>query len=342
MRNMFMAVTAILASIALIPSAVRADQPSSGDAGDTVVSHEDHARTLVAEGDALFAEGRFDDAASRFRSAYALSADALILVRLGDCAANLDHRPEALQFWSGALRALPQGNERQRVEELFNTLRPSVGGIQVSVNEADATVAAGSFVGESPVGEVFVLPGRTTVSVKKAGFSDVTRVVDAAAGSTVKVDIQLTTTANRSPRADLVVRPRRSLAPAYIVGGAAVALLGTGAALRVWGDNRGSDADTLLSGLGTGSQGQGPCVGDNASSDCGAIATLREDHDNLVNAGTGLLVVGGVALVASLIYGTLVTTENNQADEDARPNGSLVVAPGASQEGASLTVLGRF
>ena len=288
------------------------------------------AAALRAEGEDLAAQGNCRDAVTRLRAAYALRKEAPTVILLGECEVRLGRLPDAAGHLAEGLSMLGEGKERARVQALFDEVRPKVGGIQLTVNVTGATVIAGSFVGQTPVQEVFVKPGEVSLLVKKTGYGEQQRKVTTEAGQTVRVEIKLSATGNvagggREGRA-------MSLLPAYVAGGLAVIGIGVGVGLRLSGEAKGSDADDALAQLQK-VHGAAPCQGTSPPEDCAAIKGLRQDHDRLVNASTGVLIGGGALLGGAVLYGALANRHNRR---------SFAVVPVGSQTGGGLLIQGSF
>lgn len=297
----------------------------------------ERAAALRASAEERMAAGDFDGAAAQLHGAWTLRPEASTAILAGECQVKLRDFPLAARFFADALGMLPEGATRTRAQALFDEVRAKVGGIELVVDEPGATVIAGSFVGVSPTGEVFVEPGRRTITVKKTGVGEVERIIEVGAGKTVPLDIHLRLALG--PRNNPVLsRPdvqdpgpagTWSMVPAYVAGGVAVAAIGAGIGARLAGDGKGARADELLAGLGGGA----PCAAADPPDSCASIRRLRADHDALVNAGTGLLVGGALALAAGVAYGAIARRRNEAA---------VAVVPAGSLTGGGLLIQGSF
>lgn len=289
------------------------------------------AAALRAEGEELAAQGDCRAAVTRLRAAYALRKEAPTVILLGECEVKLGRLPDAAGHLAEGLSMLGQGKERARVQALFDEVRPKVGGVELVVNVAGATVIAGSFVGETPVQEVFMQPGEVTILVKKAGYGEQQRKVTAEAGKTVRAEIKLSSTVAVAGGGGPGARAM-SLFPAYVTGGLAIIGLGVGVGLRLSGEAKGSDADEALVQLKK-TNGAVPCQGSASAEDCATLKGLREEHDQLVNASTAVLIGGGVLLGGAVLYGALANQHNRK---------NFAVVPVGSQTGGGLLVQGSF
>ena len=299
----------VMAFLALGPGAAFAQAPA-GRANDPAATKAEaegaKAAAYRAQGEELYEQGNYRDAITRLRAAWALRKEAPTVVLLGECEVKLGRFPDAAGHLAEGLTMLAQGKERARVQALFDEVRPKVGGIELVVNVKGATVIAGSFVGETPIPEVFVQPGDLTITVKKAGYGEQQRPVKTVAGKTVRLEVSLSSTGTvvsgtqgQDPR--LI-----SLVPAYVAGGLAVIAIGAGIGLRLSGEGKGSEADELLGQL----EGDAPCSAAEPDAACATIKSLRTEHDELVNASTGVLVGGGALLAGAVVYGAIANRRN--------------------------------
>lgn len=335
-RVVSLLVTLIVFNCAAIGDAA-ADPPGDAAAGDGARDDGARAAALRAGAEERMAAGDFDGAAAQLDAAWALRREAPTAILAGECQAKLRDFPLAARYLADALGMLPEGATRDRAQRLFDEVRAKVGGVELVVDEPGATVIAGRFVGVSPTGEVFVEPGRRTISVKKSGLGEVERVVEVEAGKTVPLNIQLRLVRARQVDGGPSVRPSGgsgpagtwSMVPAYVAAGVAVAAIGGGIGARLAGDAKGARADDLLAGLGGGA----PCAASDPPDSCASIRRLRAGHDALVNAGTGLLVGGAVALAAGVAYGAVARRRNEAA---------VAVVPTGSLTGGGLLIQGSF
>lgn len=291
------------------------------------------ATALRTQGEELYAEGNHRDAIARLRAAYALRKEAPTVILLGEAEMKLGRLPDAAGHLAEGLSMLGQGKERARVQALFDEVRPKVGGIQLVVNVAGATVIAGSFVGETPIQEVFVKPGEVTLLVKKAGYGEQQRNVTTEAGKSVRVEVKLSSASSVVSGGGGEHGSRvMSLLPTYVAGGLALIGIGVGVGLRLSGEGKGSDADAALAQLEE-ANGAAPCGGASPPEECAEIKSLRAGHDELVNASTGVLIGGGVLLGGAVLYGALANRHNR---------GTFAVIPTGSQTGGGLLIRGSF
>jgi hypothetical protein len=293
---------------------------------------------LIRKGVQLCGAGEMDDGIAALNAAWVQRADLDLAVQLAGCEVKAQHWPGAAEHLAFALRTTGDPEQRKALEASFAGVRARVGAVKVKVTVDGAYVFAGDrFAGQSPLpGEVYVSPGQARVSAKKGGYGEVEQEISIQPGGTAEVTLDLmnetaVATSRRTP-------PRRSLAPAFVMGGIGIVAAGIGAALYAAGAAKGSAAGALLAEL-QAAPGAGtyPCAGATPAAGCNTLATLRSGHDTFENAGAGMLIAGGALLGVGLIYG-LVTTYSAPP-----PSGSaLTITPAVWASGAGLGAAGTF
>jgi hypothetical protein len=292
---------------------------------------------LIRKGAQLCAAGEVDDGLAALNAAWAQRQDADLAVQLANCEVKGEQWPGAAEHLAFALRNKDDPEQRKPLEATFVSVRARVGAIKVKVTVDGSDVFAGDrFAGQSPLpGEVYVSPGEARVSAKKTGYGELEQVVSVQAGGTAEVTLDLT---NESAAAtSRRVPERKSLTPAYVIGGIGAVAAGVGAALFAVGATKGAAADSLLSDL----QAKGssdPCAGASPALGCNTLQSLRSGHDTFANAGAGTLLAGGALLGVGLVYGLRAAFSN---PAPGRSSG-LTITPTAWASGAGLGAAGTF
>jgi hypothetical protein len=162
---------------------------------------------------------------------------------------------------------------------------------------------------------VFVDPGEVIVSVKHDGFVAVDKRVMAGKGTEQAVELTLApkdgadAPAATGPVVDSGLQGsqpaapsdggsasgRKSLAPAFVATGVAVAGGVVGLVFTLSANAKSDDADQLRDRL----QTEGGCTGGAAPADCADLKSQRDSVDSSRNLAVGAFVVGGVAALAA-------------------------------------------
>ncbi|HKY41132.1 MAG TPA: PEGA domain-containing protein [Polyangiaceae bacterium] len=309
--------SAALGVSVMIAPVVQAQTPATDTA---------RATELFKNGKAAFAKGEMAEAARLF-------AQALEIRKSSDIAANLaqaeleqqKYRSAAEHFSWALLNLLPSATDAQRkaVETGLARARAEVAVLRLEIKPEGAEVLVGSqMVGKAPIaGGVFVEPGEVIVSAKRDGFVAIDKRVVAGKGTEQAIEIELTPQqgAEAAPAApalavDSGLNPssaggaapvdrgaRKSLVPAFVATGVAVAGGMMGLVLTLTASSKENEADDLRDRL----LGQGGCGEDGGAppSECADLTSDRESVDASRNLAVGAFVVGGVAAaVAGYFY----------------------------------------
>jgi hypothetical protein len=334
----------LLAAVALIPCLgvtpafaappPPAPTPAEIAAKELAARRDPHLRAteLLDRGTELQGRDQCEQAMSPLEGAWALEKNPTTARLLGECEVKLARWVPAARHLAFVLKDKEEGPERARLDTLFKQARAEVGGVTIQTSVDGADIFAGSrIVGVTPLRyEVFVEPGDVVMSLKKTSIGEVQQVVHVAKGGSATVRLEPTRLAvdDDGPRAP----EARSRIPVLVLAGVAVAAAGAGIGLRVVGGNQGTTADDALFAL-TAKNGPAPCAANSAA--CAAIKDARVKHDTFVNASTGLFVLGGAALAASITYALWP-----QAGGDRER--SIAVVPAVSPSTGGLLVQGTF
>ncbi len=286
---------------------------------------------LIKQGTELCNTGEIEEGLSDLEAAWSQKEEVDLAIALASCEVKAERWPGAADHLAYALRVVRDPEQRKGLEPTFVNVRARVGGVKVTVSLDGADVFVGDrYAGQSPLAaEVYVMPGRARVSAKKPGYAEVEDVVQVQANGTAEVSLDFAGE-NLAAKSRPVPLAPRSRTPAFVLGGITLLVGGVGAALVAAGASKGSAADSLLGELQT-TDGSFPCP---KAPGCLTLKGMRSDHDAFVNAGVGVLGVGGALLGATIIYSLWATRAPSRA--------GLTFAPVASASGGGLVTHGTF
>ncbi len=371
MRNRISSPLVVLCASLLFAGAVApASALAQTSAADTA-----RATELFKAGKAAFAKGELTEAASLFSQSFSVRKSSDTAANLGQVKLELQEYRDAAEHFNWALtNLLPSATDAQRraVEAGLARARAEVGALRLEITPHGADVLVGSHpVGKSPVaGVVFVEPGEVIIAVKRDGFVAVDKSLVAVRGTEQAVHIELPrkeeavsveapVTAGigaervADPAPTLTERPEpKSLVPAYVATGVAVAGVVVGAVFTHRASNQESEADDLAGQLRS-SYGDSACSGAAPRSDCARLQSEREGVDSSRSVALGAFVVGGAAaLFAGYFYWDALSHDDSRSSARERRapallglRPSLELRPRASAtagESFKLGVTGSF
>lgn len=225
------------------------------------------------------------------------------------------------------------------------------GRLVLKVSEPEAVV----FVNGAPRGKVagaLTLPsGKQRITVKRAGFFDVERLVDVPRGSLLTVSIPLEPTPDT--RASYVSRTTTQRTVGWAMVGGGALLLGGGIGLALWNRGQEEDADAKWSALDKKFDDGGQCDPKGATTkEC---ELLKQDEEiaynrlQSVSAREKFFWIGAGVGAASLVVGSYLLISNDdperyepksESDVFGRVRALPVVLP--MQGGGGLGVVGVF
>jgi hypothetical protein len=246
------------------------------------------AEQLLDDGVALAEKKDYAGARTKLQAAFKLKQTFDIAANLGFVEAELGAWKDAAGHLEYARRMYPPTNDPSGLGEIEKYLAKAklhVGGLQVE-GPADATVRVdGAQVGKTPLdAAIFVEPGKREILLTKPGFEDAREVVDATAGETkaIRIDMKPATGATTSPGSET-----RPVWPAVLMGGIGAA----GLALGIGGVVAGVGATGDVEGL--------PCPNSVCPPD---VVDATDQRNLLVGVGATGFSVGAAALVGMTIY----------------------------------------
>ncbi|KYF75558.1 hypothetical protein BE17_07805 [Sorangium cellulosum] len=334
-------------AIALLAPVAGAQQASPQAAAQESDALTDKARELFEDGVKSAKAGKWSDAHASFLAAWGIKPHYQIASNLGVASLKVGRPRDAAQYLSLYLREAPatKVQERERAEASLKEARAQVTAITVQVTPEGAEVTVdGTTVGQAPlVDPVFLDPGKHDVGVKLEGYVPEARVIEATAGGTEMIRLQL----KRRPALSVAVRPE-PLAPAapsdsgsgartaVIVGGGVVAGAGVaaGVVLTVLANSRASEAEKLRKTLFKEKDSLSSCLGV-FEGNCRKLKDTVNSNVDLSNAAFWSFVAAGAVGAGTLVY-ALVTSK------PAEPAPSFRVAPLLAPRAAGLSLSGQL
>jgi hypothetical protein len=350
------------------------------------MSREAFAQTSAAEtqrvtdlfksGKAAFAKGDMVEAERLFAEAFAIRKSSDIAANLGQSQLEQQKfRASAEHFQWALANLLPSATDAQRkaVETGLARSRAEVAILRLDIKPEGSDVLVGDQnLGKSPIANgVYVDPGEVIVSVKHDGFVAIDKRVMAGKGTEQAVEVTLTPKegadagagAGAAPVVDSGLQPHdtspdqgaqvdrsphKSLVPAFVATGVAVAGGVTGLVLTLSANSKASDADKLRDQLAA----MGGCSGGASESDCASLKDQRKSVDSSRNIAVGAFVVGGVAaVVAGFFYWDALSHRGAASAARQRPLlgltpsldlGRARTADAASIDSVKLSLSGNF
>ena len=300
----------------------------------------DRARSLHVEGAKLYDEGKYEQAYVAFVAAWALKKHPQIAGNLADCEMKLGKYRDAAEhyrFITGNVSGDVKPEDQRRAEGRLKEVQQKIATVEIAVSVAGAELSLdGALLGKSPLAEsLFLDPGRHTIAARLDGYAPMTQPIDAAAGSTQAVRLEMKSS-GLPPPPPSPQSSARKLAPGLVIAGVGVAALATGIGFLVDAGAKGSSADTINRAILTAKHS---CVAGapNYDAQCETLlssATTATTHNHV---GVGFLAGAGAAAVGAALYFLWPTSQ------PAAPSAQgLRVIPSASHTGAGLILSGAF
>lgn len=290
----------------------------------------ERAASLYQQGNAAVERSQWGEAEAAYREAWKLAHTFDVAANLGLVELRLGNHRAAAEFLAYSMRMAPPSSkpaQRQRTQQLFDEAKVKVGTVRVKLNVegADVSVDGAPIAADDVQHEVFVDPGRHVIEAGSAGYQVGRMAFEVSAGKATEVALTLVP----------VPAERRSLVPAFVMGGVGAAALAGGIGLVVIGGMKGSSAQSQYNALIKAGQS---CVtgASNHDASCNQLSTTASTGDTMHDVGVGLLIGAGAAAVGAVVYAVW---------PKARPGtqtGALSVAPAVSPTAAGLSFSGTF
>ncbi len=345
-----------------------------GALAQTNAAETAHVTELFKSGKAAFAKGEMAEAERLFGQALAIRKSSDIAANLAQSELEQQKFRSAAEHFSWALaNLLPSATDAQRkaVETGLAKARTEVAILRLDIKPEGSEVLVGQAnLGKSPIGNgVYVDPGEVIVSVKHDGFVALDKRVMVGKGTEQAIEITLapkdgaapapvtapvidsglhTSPVSSSPSAERSTS--KSLVPAFVATGVAVAGGVVGLVFTLSANSKSDAADSLASRV---KATMRVCPSNpEPGTECSDLKSQRQSVDSSRNLALGAFVVGGVAAVAAgyfywdaLSHRNVVDAQRKRALFGLMP--SLDVGRERAKDAASigsvkLTVSGNF
>jgi hypothetical protein len=312
-------------------------------AAEVKAQGDDEVDALVQRAQKAFDKGRFEDALIQLalaweqRQSYDIAGNlGIVELKLGRVRDAADHLEFALRYFPPTEGASLKAGLQAKLDEA----RSQVGAVLLRVEPPDAEVLVnGRRVEPGLLGrEVFVGAGAVTIVVRREGYLQEQRTLTVEKGGQLDQAIALRKVPPPPPPPVPPPPPPPPRWPAVVLGAVGVVGLGVGTGLVVAGGGEGSEAETLHDAL---VAERKSCVAGAGNYDgvrCPTLDDTARRGDSLHDAGIGLLIGGGVALVSS--GGYLLWREREKKLQ--APAVGLQVAPWVGVAGVGFLAAGSF
>src|SRR6478609_5145015 len=246
----------------LIATGIAGALHAQGDAPDG-----DRANQLFKKGKVAFNAGKYNDALRIYTEAWSLKQSPDIAANLAQTESELGkHRAAAEHFSYALAHLLPSSTEEQQqaLAEGLAQEKKEIGSLHVTLEPADSVLSIDDVALHLPAaGDVFLEPGDHTVSVTHEGYQANQQTVHLSKGASQVLWIKLTLLgatpdaadpAHPTGATDVTLPPvhshsHRSIVPALVGGGIAVAGAAVGVAFLLNANSDQKDADHLRASL---------------------------------------------------------------------------------------------
>jgi hypothetical protein len=322
-------------SLALVLAALARATPSVAQTPTGIPAPPDEAlsetaRELFAKGVNAASQQRWDQCRASFLAAYGVKPHPQIAGNLAACEAKLGMYRDAAEHISIFLRAQRPDAPPERRAMADDVLREASAKIAIAqidvVPNGAGVVLDGRQLGNAPLEmPLFLEPGAHVIEVRQEGYVTVKRSVEALAGTSPELRIEL---AQIAPPPRVPVTARRSVVPGIVMGAVAAAGAATGIGLYVASAGERSQADALTKSI---LGATNSCVPGAANFDprCAETHSAAATSDALHNAALGTLIGAGAVAVAAGAYFVW-------------PASRISVVPVAGKSGAAVWMRGSF
>lgn len=296
------------------------------------------ARRLYRKGAEAFDAGKPQEARTFLLKAWAIRQTYDVATALGQVELDLSLPRDAAEHLDFALRTFPpqlSAETLQRVRGLFFQAEKKVGTLIVRADRPGTRILVDAKpVGVTPLaGPVFLEPGPHSID-GEYGQSRVTRTLEAEAGATQSIGLELPAPRAVAPAAGAEANSTVPPVPLLVGGALVVAGVGVGVWFAVDAGNRSDEARELRESLG--SRG---CGGPSSPPECIELRDIASRYSRDRNVSTAGFVGAGVAAIATGAFWLLTSPRaSNTAERSSalRVNGSL------DRHSAALWATGEF
>jgi hypothetical protein len=286
---------------------------------------------LYEQGQTAFEQQRYEEARAKLSAVWASRQSYDVAAVLAQAELQVGKHRDAAEHLAYAVAHFPVSAKielRKHVEAMFAEAKKHVATVRVTVNLDGADVRVdGVTVGRAPLaGEIFLDPGARKIEARFPQHVTATRKIEVRKGAAEKVELVLVAESAKAATP-------RSMVPAFVMGGAAVAALGVGIGLTA----SAFDGDARSKGLGEQIRGGGgTCVSGAPNYDprCDDFISGARANDAMSRAGVGLYIGAGALLTGALVYWFW------PARSSVRPQ--VAVLPNATGVAGSMQISGQF
>ena len=331
----------------LIATSLAAHAHAQGD------SDSDRANQLFKKGKVAFNAGKYNDALRIYNEAWSLKQSPDIAANLAQTESELGKHRAAAEHFSYALsHLLPSSTDEQQqaLAEGLAQEKKEIGSLHVTLEPADSVLTIDDVTVIVPAGgDIFLDPGEHRVSVTHEGYQSNQQTLHLSKGASQVLWIKLTELgatpatdpAQNAAASDVTLPPlhshsRRSIVPALVGGGIAVAGAAVGVVFLLAANSSQEDADHLRASLpGPNACGEGsPYV-----TECGKLQDKNSDIDRQRTIEIVGFSVAGAAAVGTAVY--LLWPHSHSSSRGSLPGNlspTFAMTPGGTNFGLS----GRF
>lgn len=318
---------ALLAALCLSSSSFAAEPPAAA----SPAADEDRAAQLYKQGHDLYDQGKPGEAEKAYQAAWDIRQSFDVAANLGNVELVIGQPRDAAEHLAYALQTFPLSGDpakKAALQKRFDEARAQVGALKITIVIEGSQV----FIDGQPVkgplpAEIFVEPGEHTCEGKKPGFLGAPQKVKVEKGGSGAVELPMTPAEGAGDSGGKKSVPLIVAGVVIGVGGVAA-----GIGLLAASGSKGSQADSLLADV----KSTGSCPNPTAGSKCDELLSLRQSKDTLHNVALPVMIVGGAALVGTLIYALLPSGKKKAPDSAFR------AAPAVSPQGGGLWMTGSF
>lgn len=292
----------------------------------STAADSDRANLLFKKGKAALNDGKYSDALRIYTEAWRLKQSPDIAANLAQAESELGkHRDAAEHFAFALAHLLPSSTDEQKraLSDGLDAEKKEVGTLHVTLEPADAALSVdGAPVTLPTSGDIFVEPGEHRCSVTHEGYDPEQPPVHVSKGGSQVLWIKLNpvggpavpasppspesnatsmsaTTSNPPGTADGGAASGRSLVPALVGGGIAVAGIAAGIGFLLSGNSHRDKANDLATRI----SGQNGCSsGSIYTADCAALHDENQSGASARRLETVSFAVAGVAAVGTVAY----------------------------------------
>lgn len=332
----------------LIATALAGHGHAQGDSPES-----DRANQLFKKGKVAFNAGKYNDALRIYTEAWGLKQSPDIAANLAQTESELGRHRDAAEHFAFALdHLLPSSTDEQKqaLAEGLAQERKEIGTLHVTLEPSDSVLTVdGAPATVPPSGDIFVDPGEHAVAVTREGYEPNQQTVRISKGASQVVWIKLTQTGMSEPSAEHHVssevtlpplrdHSHRSIVPAIVGGGLAIAGAAVGTVFLVSANSSQKDADRIKAGLPDGSA----CgAGTPYANECAALHDKNSDVDRARTIEIVGYSVAGAAAVGTVVYLLWPRSHSPSSARSTVPKSlspSVTVSPNATQ----FALSGRF